>query len=455
MSLVNNPSCLNAKLFDVHDVGICYRNPWFTPLRIVDNKIIGVALKIIQKSSFILAAGLCAAIVVGVSSIPVVGLAGLLGIGLVCCAVRSQCKQYYNKVSLKQHQDEALTLVKGYTYLENIELEGPKQKFLRPITHLIEKHHDVDSIIKYRILSPADFKKAFDLEMKQLNPLEQVVLYSRVKAAAEKSSDYALVMNTPDAYIQILKNYITENPGMTSADNVMNYDTMNTKAVAVKDFFSMADLLMKDPQVISLDQSRIINRCKVEYQRAAKVFNKKNDKVRALEKKIMQLEVEKEKSYQQHGSHHVISNEQKQFLHHIEDVQKDYEQKLNELNRMHHIQCKAIEGRRHLNFPEDQALFQEAQLRYDNDKMIIQQACKEGLKNCVTMSMQTDFLMSRDQLQAYRIAVDNEYRPKIAALSHQLDDLKYDIDVASMQKFQDCLIRCSKELSNLYSQAST
>lgn len=456
MTVVNNPSIAKTNLFDSHDVGIHHGDPCYAPLRLLDNKVVGIALKIIQNSALALAlvVALGSAVLVGVSSIPVTGVGGLVVVGLICYVVRSHFKKYYNKESLQQHQKEALQLVKVYTYLEGTEgvLGLEKQRFLRPLTHLIERHHHLAAIIKYRILSPEDFKKAFDLEIKHLKPASQVAIYSKVKAAVARSPDYARVMDTPAVWSQMLQNYIRENQALCNVENLMSYDAVKKSALSLKDFFSISSLLMKDNAIIPIDKCAVINECKKRYDQGCKAYNTANGRVGSqistLEKKIEQLESERDKKYQLHGLHEVVSHEQQQFLKHIEDVQKDREKKLDDLSSNHSINCLAIDSRKVLNpqgelvyeSEEDADLYQEYTRRYEIQKSYIEKNCQKDFDDCVGMSMQPDFLNAREQLLAYRQLIEDEYQPKIEKLSSQLNDLKDDIDKESLTPFKGVLI---------------
>ncbi len=457
MAVANNSSALKTNLFDLHDVGFHYSDSIYTAVRLLDNKVVEVALKVIQKSALVLALVVVvgSAVAAGVSAIPVTGVGSLVGVGLICYFVRSHFKKYYNKKSLQQHQKQALQLFKVYTYLEATEglFGSAKQKFLRPLTHLIERHHGLSAIIKYRILSPEDFKKAFDLEIKHLKPAQQVAVYSKVKAAVARNPDYARVMHTPAVWSQMLQDYIRENQTLFNVENVASYDAMKKNALILKDFFSTVSLLMKDNAIIPADKCAVINACQKQYTQGMAAYNKAkchslDNRISTLEKKIEKLELERDKKYQLHGLHEVVSHEQQQFLKHIEDVQKDRGKKLDDLNKNHSINCSAINSRKVLN-PQgeltyeskaDEDLYREYVRRYEMEKSDIEKNCQKDFDNCIEMSMQRDFLEARGQLQAYRQLVENECQPEIEKLSSQLKDLKEDIDQESLDSFKGVLI---------------
>ncbi|MEI8301121.1 MAG: hypothetical protein WCG10_05890 [Chlamydiota bacterium] len=454
MNVVHNPGILEKKLFDKYDVGISYKDSTPSFLRIVDNKLMAVALKIIQTSSLILACSLVVGSVVllGVTFIPTGVVASLLGVGLICYVVRSHFQKYYNKESLQKYQQEATQLIKVDTYLDGIAdvSDSVKPKFLRPLTHLIEKHHNLFTIIKYRILSPEDFKKAFDLDIKYLQPVEQVLFYSKVKIAVASHRDYAGIISNPADWSKTLKDYITKQQDLFKPDNLIDYDAINEASLRLIDFFTIASLL--DNKVIDPNTRMLIKNCKNKVDQGRKVYNVAKgvagSRISFLEKKIAQLEQEKDEKYQMHESHKVVSQELKQFFKHIQDVQKDQEHKINALNERRTVNCRAIDARRVLGpdgvlgySQEDAKLYQEYQRRYEIQKSDIEKKNKECFNDCVGMSMQADFLMARQQLQVYRNLVEAEYQPGIQRFSDELVDLKNDIDKEVMKTFKTVLIQ--------------
>lgn len=451
------------ELFDA-TTAVLPPEPRINYFRYIDNKITDIALKFIGGSSLTLGVGIAVGvtILVGASAIPIILVPTLIGVGLVCFFVRSHFKRYHDTNLLNQYKKEALEVVESYAYLDKIDfIQGAdaekafvKKHVLRPLKMIISTHHRLENIFIYKLLTPEDFKKAFDLEIKYLPLPEAIAFYEEVsKALANTKASKFIKLDeiTPDNGIWKAKflEYVESNKDLFDNSEDVDYEKIKEADKVIRCLFNAIEGFSthKWPLLNNKNQKLVGNLKKTYLEKKKKYSNA----IKEGFSTIVELEKIKEnldKKYMNHRLHYIIWTEQQAFLAGIKEVRNDEELRLNELDKEFAETTGPICMRNDIyesDFDiddledEDKKLYAKFHAQYEKDKEAIKQDCKRNLNCLMQAAMSSDFTNMKKDLKKHRADLDNIYNTVSAPLLHKKAKFM-GTHADSMSTFRDELI---------------
>lgn len=394
----------------------------------LDTKVYDSALKTIGRAALTIAVG--AAVVACVSSgwgaLPIVLVIAMVGIGAVCFYVRSHFKRYHNPQLLERYQSEAQLIYRRLSYLDQMEfLQGRndqeqreiKKQLLRPITSLLNIHQSLDTLLRYNILSPVEFKKAFDLEVKYLELPEAFALYEQVRKAAKRVPDYDISLFTnheaQEEWKRKIRSYAAEKNAAVFTGNGSNIcDPWGARFLAldqmrylIRAYFIYGIFTVERDMFEQKDADLQRAGLHKQYERLIRACPEINK-----EKELAQL---KERHYQSDSLHDTIRQGQQQVLANIADVQQEHEKKEEELKAVYERKFAAIRSRTpYLAEDEKQMQFFERQWR------LAQEGLKSQFSERVAFIMNTripdDSMEILERLAAHKDALEHIYAKTVA-----------------------------------------
>jgi hypothetical protein len=183
------------ELFHKNHIPHIYLNAQHPAVRLVDNKVMDVALKILKKVALgvAIAVTFTATVLSGASQIPFIFVGVCLAVSALSHLILGKMHRLFSPEALEIHKKQAQALVESYKYLdevatfsENLEDDKAiKATFIKPLSILIDKFTVAD-LISYKILSSEDLVEAFCLETKHQDFFESLKLYQKITAPLRK-----------------------------------------------------------------------------------------------------------------------------------------------------------------------------------------------------------------------------------------------------------------------------
>lgn len=188
---------VQQSFFASHQIPFQPKRSWNVTFAVLDKKITDVCLKIIKNIS-LAAAGSVTFVVgvfIGVSSIPLTFVGGALCLASLASFIRSCMMRYFDPTRLEVYKQDALGDLKIFQELETLGVISDPitlEKFIRPLSWLLETH-PLEAILKYEILSPEDFKKAYDLEIEHKSVKDQLDFFIKFARELKRFPNYQTV----------------------------------------------------------------------------------------------------------------------------------------------------------------------------------------------------------------------------------------------------------------------
>lgn len=319
------PTKINELFNKVHVPPIHFESQ--SPLvRILDNRVSDIALRVLAKVSAAIGIGvaLAASLITGVGSIPFIFVGGCLVVHCICHFIANNLNMLFNSEKLRQHQAKAEVFILSHKYLSEVARFDQdaekiiKSKFIIPLTTLIEKFTASD-LIAYKILSEELLVQAFLLEVKHKDFSESLALYNTIRRAIEKkgannySNFFAQVKETlkekADEIIKSIRDLITDQKVNTFSEF---YDLSNKLKIKFEHIKNGIDA-----EVIE-NKNNVREWLQQWFKEVKELISSKPSKSLRPIKKILDKKEEAikvfEKMYKGNELHEVVEAKQKEFI---------------------------------------------------------------------------------------------------------------------------------------------
>lgn len=392
----------------------------------LDTRVNDLALQIIGITALSIAAGgaIAATISMGWTLIPIVVVVSLVVLGSTSLYIRSHFRRYHNPYLLSKYQEQAMHLSRKLRYLDCTDfLQGRadeektkiKQSLLRPLRILIGQHSSLETILRHRILPPAELKRAFDLEIKYLELPEAFTLYAQIREAARAVPDYDIsVFTSPEAlqeWKQKLNGYLVEQGNVIALKDIIKpidplekpINILNNVAQLMQQCFKYGILTQEKD-----DFNKLHPFCQ-KHQKEYQAFVLKQCPEIAEKRKLESL---RKDYYESHSVHEMIFKEQQHILKGIEDIQAEQEQRITALKSQYHQTFVAIKSRKPRD--EGERTDDATQLKFFTDQMNTEEAAivkehEDKLDRYMEKGISADFVEMLTTLQTHKISLDRTY----------------------------------------------
>lgn len=333
-------------------------------LQKLDNRVGSVALKILTGAALTLASAaiVTATLSVGWGVIPIIVLVSSVAFAALCLYGNACLKKYHDPTLLAQYRFQASKLLSRMQYLDKMDIvqgisdvkakEQIKKELIQPLKTLLREHYSLEMILQNHILSPEEFKSAFDLEIKYYTVPEAFKLYQKVCAAANLVKyDLRLFKGEENAkwWKSQFTSYLNQVEPIFKAETISDSNPLGEAMKHLSNIVEMTEgyykqgFFTEDAEKLK-ETGRSIRNQLDTYE---KFLSRCKHITKALETEDLTV-----KYYKKHTGHTVVYQEQVRILKDIGNIQVEHEQALKELSTAFNQKCDAIELRQHSHITE-------------------------------------------------------------------------------------------------------
>ena len=260
---------------------------------------------------------------IGISSIPLTFVGGALCLASLASFIRSCMMRYFDPIHLEVYKQDALGDLKIFEELKQLGVisdESTQEKFIRPLTWLLETH-PLDAILKYEILSPEDFKKAFNLESEHKSVKDQLDFFVKFAKELKRYPNYETVYTQlKDQLKENLFSYIeTVFEGNSS---VNNYTEFYQKDLELTDLLELCEKAIL-AEVLPKDLKEFLRLKKEFLQSISSIHDQagiEGKKFHQSYRKAYEDYQERVTQYQGHDHHDFIERKQRAYFENIKAI---------------------------------------------------------------------------------------------------------------------------------------
>lgn len=420
------------ELFHKNHIPHIYSNAQHPVVRLLDNKVMDVALKILKKVAFgvAIAVAFTATVLSGVGQIPFIFVGVCLAVSAVCHLILGKMHRLFSPEALQKYKDQAQALVESFKYLDEVanfaktkeEDKAIKAKFIRPLSILIDKFTIAD-LIAYKILSPKGLVEAFCLEIKHQDFLESLKLYQKITEALRKqgqddASFTDWVREIMKGKAQLSLDLPLEIHQITNLTDLMAFVKTHEKQLKALQEGLKAGFVE--------DTDDLSNKVAKWFELAQGLLDKKNF-TKSLKSivKIHNMKESYEKSmdalYAGNELHDTVESKQKEFIASLELIYINKKQRDASIVKEFEERKAPIDKRNAEEFSEDdqQILTAFEKIRDEKLKESLKLA-QEEMKTFAERFVGDDFIALNQELDAEKKRVDTQKLEAFEALNQQL-----------------------------------
>jgi hypothetical protein len=365
----------------------------------------------------------------------IVVVVSLVVLGCMSLYLRSHFFRYHNPYVLRQYQEQAMHLSRKLRYLDDTdflrargdaEKNVIKRRLLRPLSMLVERHSSVATILRHSILPPEELQRAFNLETKYLELPEAFALYTQIRESAPTAPNYDISAFTSQATLQEwkekLRQYLAKQVEIIQLSSATNCIDPLEELIQV---VQKVELLMQrcfqygiltEQQDVFQTLPPAFLRDQMNYQR----FVAGQCPQIALARKLASLNLD---YYQRHHVHERLLREQNSILEGIEDIQKEEEDRIKDVESQYDLTFLAIQSRKP-NDDREKALDTEQRqfftARMNKEKAAIVQESADRLDRYMERGVSGEIVGMLTTLDKHKSSLDQTYH---RVFSTQLEPL--------------------------------
>lgn len=316
---------VQQSFFASHQIPFQRKRSWNVTLAVLDKKITDVCLKIIKNIS-LAAAGSVTFVVgvfIGVSSIPLTFVGGALCLASLASFIRSCMMRYFDPTRLEVYKQDALGDLKIFEELEKLGvISDPitQEKFIRPLSWLLETH-PLEAILKYEILSPEDFKKAYHLEIEHKSVKDQLDFFVKFARELKRFRNYETV------YTELkenLKGNLSRSIDTALEEDCLvdNYKAFYQKDLELTDLLELCEKAIR-ADVLEKDLKQFLKLKKEFLQSISSIHDQAGlpgKKYHQSYRKVYENYQERVTQYQGHDHHDFIERKQRAYFENIKAI---------------------------------------------------------------------------------------------------------------------------------------
>jgi len=224
-------------------------------IRQLDSRVGEVALKVLAALAVTVAGAIIigASLYLGWTLIPIAVLVASVGTAALCIYTNSCLKKYYREEYLQKYRLQAELAFARMDYLDKMDILGSisdqqkkevKSELIRPLTYLMKAHGSLETLLKYRILSPQGLENCFTLEVKYLALPQSFELYQKIVKAAE-AVGYDLTAFETEVrdqwWIEALNSHIKDMEGEFTSKKFSNEDPLGYQITRLQEIVDLIE----------------------------------------------------------------------------------------------------------------------------------------------------------------------------------------------------------------------
>lgn len=315
-------------------------------MRALDSRVGEIALKVISSSTLTIGVALaCLSVaVIGVSVPSIIATVVFFKIGIVALYALGNLKKYHKADTLSGYRQEAVSQMKALVFLDETNFfkdKESKKEVLRPLSYIATSHFGLGAIFQRQLLSPKDFKTAFDLEIKYKDFFESIEFYNKLLSIYEKEKKANPNLPTYSFFEkEALRQKFQEHFAPLSKEGSWKYEEV---AKAYKGIEKIAEhlLLLKKLEVIPEGKLEILNELNTVKNEMKEAFEEL-PRLDVQEKALFAVDYNSKISLRSHKSFKELEKEQEGFLKRVEKCQAEEEKEVDQIEKEYQIEKVAF-----------------------------------------------------------------------------------------------------------------